>query len=157
MRPVLRRLHTSPKGADDGAGVCASGNDTSADAATQVTSQVRMAVYLMWIVIAIIRRLLILGLVGAAAWAAYRYTSQPATEIVLTGIVTTDEIVVSPQIGGRIEQLLVKEGDVVTRDQLLAVMVPDELKDERDFYTYSAEGRSRRWSKARPRCAARSG
>ncbi len=113
MRPVLRRLHTWSKGtaADDGAGVCASGDDISADAARQVKSSVRIAVYLMRIVIAILRRLLILGLIGAAAWAAYRYTSQPPTELVLTGIVTTDEIVVSPQIGGRIAQLLVKEGD----------------------------------------------
>ena len=90
--------------------------------------------------IAILRRVLILGVVGAVAWAAYRYTSQPPTELILTGIVTTDEIVVSPQIGGRVEQLLVKEGDVVARDQLLAVMVSDELKKERDYYTYSAEG-----------------
>ena len=90
--------------------------------------------------IAILRRVLILGLIGTAAWAAYRYTSQPPTELILTGIVTTDEIVVSPQIGGRVEQLLVKEGDVVARDQLLAVMVSDELKKERDYYTYSAEG-----------------
>ena len=111
----------------------------------------------MRIVIAILRRLLILGLIGAAAWAAYRYTSQPPTELVLTGIVTTDEIVVSPQIGGRIAQLLVKEGDVVTRDQLLAVMVSDELKDERDYYTYSAEGLRSQVAESEPPFAARSG
>jgi HlyD family secretion protein len=94
----------------------------------------------MWIVIAILRRVVILGVVAAGVWAVYRYTSQPPTEIVLTGIVTTDEIVVSPQIGGRIERLLVKEGDEVMRDQLLAVLVSDELKDERDYYRFSAEG-----------------
>ena len=90
--------------------------------------------------IAILRRVVVLGFVAAAAWAAYRYTSQPPTEIILTGIVTTDEIVVSPQIGGRIEQLLVKEGDTVTSGQLVAVMVSDELKEERNYYRYSAEG-----------------
>ena len=111
-RPSLRRRQASSKGtaADDGAGVCASGDDISADAARQVKSCVRIAVYLMRIVIAILRRLLILGLIGAAAWAAYRYTSQPPTELVLTGTVTTHEIVVSAKIGGRIQRLAGERG-----------------------------------------------
>ena len=54
-----------------------------------------------------VRRLLVLFLIGAAAGAAIWYSSRPPTALVLTGIVTTDEIVVSPQIGGRIERLLV--------------------------------------------------
>ncbi len=60
--------------------------------------------------------------------------------LVLTGIVTTNDVVVSPQIGGQIAQLLVKEGDTVRRDQLLGVIVPDELRAESAYYTHSAEG-----------------
>jgi HlyD family secretion protein len=60
--------------------------------------------------------------------------------LVLTGIVTTQDVIMSPQIGGRVSQLLVNEGDVVTRDQLLAVIASDELKDEEAYYSQSAEG-----------------
>ncbi len=87
-----------------------------------------------------IRRLLVLillvGAVGAGVW----YYNRPPTALVLTGIVTTHEVVVSPQIGGRIEKLLVDEGDTVHKDQLVAVLAPDELRQEREFYSYTAKG-----------------
>ena len=86
-----------------------------------------------------LRALLIL-VVAAVGGGAYWYTSRPPTSMVLTGIVTTSHIVVSPQITGRITQLLVAEGDVVKANQLLAVLSPDELREERAFYSYSAEG-----------------
>jgi multidrug resistance efflux pump len=89
---------------------------------------------------AVLRRVLVLAVVAAAAAAAYRYANTAPTELVITGIVTTDEILVSPQIGGRLAQLLVKEGDTVTSGQLLAVLVSDELKEERAYYSFSAEG-----------------
>ena len=79
-------------------------------------------------------------LVLAAAAAAYVYFQRPPAVLVLTGIVTTNDVVVSPQIAGQIEQLLVDEGDLVTRNQLLAVIKPDELRQERAYYTHSAEG-----------------
>jgi HlyD family secretion protein len=63
-----------------------------------------------------------------------------SSDLVLTGIVTTDDIIVSPQIAGQVTELLVKEGDSVTRDQLLAVIAPDELKADETYYTQSAEG-----------------
>ena len=81
--------------------------------------------------------LLVLLAVGGGV---YWYTSRPVTSIVLTGIVTTNHIVVSPQITGRIDKLLVAEGDAVKADQLLAVLAPDELREERAFYSFSAEG-----------------
>jgi HlyD family secretion protein len=68
-----------------------------------------------------------------------RFATAP-TPLVLTGIVTTQEVILSPQIGGRVSQLLVKEGDTVHSDQLLAVIAPDELKAEEAYYTQSAEG-----------------
>lgn len=86
------------------------------------------------------KRLLPLLLLIAAGGAGYWYTSRPPSALVLTGIVTTHEILVSPQIQGRLAQVLVAEGDTVARGQLLAVLAPDELKEERAFYAFSADG-----------------
>ena len=68
------------------------------------------------------RKILVLILVVlAASGAAFYYArSNRARGVVLTGIVTTDEIVVSSQIQGQINQLLVKEGDVVARGRKIA-------------------------------------
>jgi multidrug resistance efflux pump len=76
----------------------------------------------------------------AALVAAYWYANRPPTSLVLTGIVTTDPIVVSPQITGRLDQLLVVEGDEVKKDQMLGVLSPDELRQDRAFYSYTAGG-----------------
>jgi len=59
--------------------------------------------------------------------------------IVLTGIVTTDEVIVSSEIGGRLEKLSVKEGDTVTNGQLLALLQPKERKADLEYYADSAE------------------
>jgi HlyD family secretion protein len=76
----------------------------------------------------------------AVAGGAYWYTSRPPTSIVLTGIVTTNHVVVSPLITGKVARLLVAEGDAVKADQLLAVLAPDELREEQAYYSFSAEG-----------------
>jgi HlyD family secretion protein len=78
----------------------------------------------------------------AVAGAVYYIYYRPPTSLVLTGIVTTNDVVVSPQIGGQISQLLVAEGDEVKKDQRLAVITPDELKAESAYYTQNAEGLS---------------
>jgi HlyD family secretion protein len=78
-------------------------------------------------------------LLAGAAVAAYVKWSQPAA-LVLTGIVTTNEVIVSPQIAGQISELLVNEGDVVKRDQKLAVIRPDELRTDSEYYARTAEG-----------------
>jgi len=82
--------------------------------------------------------LVALALAGAVYYIYYR----PPTSLVLTGIVTTNDVVVSPQIGGQISQLLVAEGDEVKKDQRLAVITPDELKAESAYYAQNAEGLS---------------
>jgi HlyD family secretion protein len=74
-----------------------------------------------------------------AAGAYYVVRARPA-DLVLTGIVTTHDVIVSPQIGGQIGKLLVTEGETVTRNQLLAVIAPDELRADRAFYEFSAQG-----------------
>ena len=81
--------------------------------------------------------ILLIIVVGAGAY--YVLNARPAS-LVLTGIVTTHDVIVSPQIGGQIGQLLVNEGDSVTKGQLLAVITPDELRADRAFYESSAQG-----------------
>ncbi len=81
--------------------------------------------------------MLLAVLLGAGGY--YVVASRPAV-LVLTGIVTTNDVVVSPQISGQIGRLLVNEGDMVTRDQLLAVITPDELAADRTYYAQNAEG-----------------
>lgn len=78
----------------------------------------------------------------AAAGIAYSLLRPGDTTLVLTGVVTTNDIIVSPQLAGQIDQLLVREGDTVTRDQLLAVMAPGELKAESAYYSHGVEGAS---------------
>jgi multidrug resistance efflux pump len=78
--------------------------------------------------------------VMAIAGAVYYIYYRPPTALVLTGIVTTNDVVVSPQIAGQISQLLIAEGDQVKKDQLLAVITPDELKAESAYYAQNAAG-----------------
>jgi multidrug resistance efflux pump len=86
------------------------------------------------------KRVSILLLLVAAAVAGYVYWNQPPTSLVLTGIVTTNDVILSPQIGGRIEQLLVREGDSVTPGQVVAVIAPDELRADSVYALHSVEG-----------------
>ncbi len=86
------------------------------------------------------RKLLPLIVLLLAGGGVYYYSNLPPTELVLTGVVTTNDVVVGPQIAGRIAQLLVNEGDVVTQNQLLAVIAPDELKAESAYATHNLEG-----------------
>jgi multidrug resistance efflux pump len=75
-----------------------------------------------------------------AAGASYYLWRRPPEALVLTGIVTTDGVIVSSQIAGKIERLLVAEGDVVRRDQLLAVIAPAELQAESSYASHNVEG-----------------
>jgi multidrug resistance efflux pump len=86
-----------------------------------------------------LRPILILLLLAAVATVVWRVESRPGP-LVLTGIVTTHDVIVSPQVGGRVSRLLVHEGDAVTRDQLVAVIAPEELKADEAYYSQSAEG-----------------
>jgi HlyD family secretion protein len=88
------------------------------------------------------RRIILVIVVLAAAVggvAYYRAVTRPRA-LILTGIVTTHDVLVSPQIQGRLSRLLVKEGDAVRAGQLLAMIEPDELRMDRAFYGHSEEG-----------------
>lgn len=85
------------------------------------------------------RILIFLVVVGVAAAAVYYSMHLPPGPLVLTGIVTTEDLIVSPQVGGQIGQLLVKEGDKLERNQLVAVMTTDELQADRSYYARTVE------------------
>ncbi len=61
-------------------------------------------------------------------------------QLVLTGIVTTNDVIVSPQISAQLSKLLVKEGDTVQVNQLIAVLSPDELRADQAFAAQSERG-----------------
>jgi multidrug resistance efflux pump len=84
--------------------------------------------------------LLVLVLAAGAGTYAYRRMAPPA--LVLTGIVTTNDVIVSSQIAGQIGQLMVTEGNLVKKDQLIAVIVPDELKADTAYFARNVEGMS---------------
>ena len=83
------------------------------------------------------KRKLLIALVILAAIAAGLYYAniRRPRSIVLTGIVTTDEVIVSSEIQGRLQRLLVQEGDTVTNGQLLAVIQPQEWQADVAFYS----------------------
>jgi HlyD family secretion protein len=74
-------------------------------------------------------------LIVGITWAT---RSRPA-DLVLTGIVTTHEVIVSPQMAGQVTRLLVSEGDSVVPNQLLAVLSLGELQADQTYFTRSAE------------------
>jgi len=84
--------------------------------------------------------MIVLVLALLVAGTVYYTLQLRAAALVLTGIVTTNEVIISPQVAGRIDRLLVREGEGIKRDQLLAVIAPDELRADSAYYTYSAQG-----------------
>jgi HlyD family secretion protein len=82
-------------------------------------------------------QLFILALAIVIVAAIYFALVRSPREIVLTGIITTDEVIVSPEIQGRLQRVLVDTGDVVTNGELLAVIQPQTQQAEMAFYTSS--------------------
>lgn len=74
---------------------------------------------------------------AASAWAFQR--GRRPKEINLTGIVTTNDVIVSSQVSGRLTKLLVDEGSEVAPDQLIAALEPGELQADRAFFARSAD------------------
>ena len=86
------------------------------------------------------RGLLIVILIAAVIGGVIHYeTRVRKEEIVLTGIVTTDEVIVSSRVQGQLDSLKVKEGDLVTKDQLLARIEPDQWQADLNYYTSAEE------------------
>ncbi len=85
----------------------------------------------------LIPALILLVLAGSVAY--YRGTTRPHS-MVITGIVTTNDVIVSAQIQGQLARLLVKEGDTVQTGQLVAVIEPEELRADKAFYVHTEQG-----------------
>ena len=81
--------------------------------------------------------LIILILCGGVVY--YKAVTQPRP-LILTGMVTTNDVVASSQIQGQLAQVLVKEGDTVKPGQLLAVIEPQELRADESFYLHTERG-----------------
>jgi multidrug resistance efflux pump len=86
------------------------------------------------------KRLAVVGVIAVLVGVGTYFYVRTPNSLTLTGIVTTDDIVVSPQVAGQISQLLVKEGDSVHQGQLLAVLSSGELAADRAFFARSEEG-----------------
>ena len=89
-----------------------------------------------------LKRAIVLLIVVIVAAGVYVYATRTPSSLTLTGIVTTNDVIVSSQIAGQIGQLLVKEGDQATAGQLVAVIKPDELKADTAYYAQNAAGLS---------------
>jgi HlyD family secretion protein len=79
-------------------------------------------------------RIVIPVLVLAAVGIFYYASHGRPTVLRLTGVVTTDAVVVSSEIQGRLQTLLVNQGDLVQAGQLLGRIQPQEWKAEMSFY-----------------------
>src|ERR1041384_2243686 len=80
---------------------------------------------------------ILISLAAVLGGVAYFIATRPARELVLTGVVTTDEVIVSSEIQGRLQQLLAQQGDVVKSNQLLGLIQPQEWKANVAFYANS--------------------
>jgi multidrug resistance efflux pump len=89
-----------------------------------------------------LKRAIVLLIVAAVGAAVYVYATRTPTSLTLTGVVTTNDVIVSSQVAGQIGQLLVREGDQVTAGKLVAVIQPDELKADTAYYAQNAAGLS---------------
>jgi len=74
--------------------------------------------------------LILLGIIVAISTAYYFFSTPRGGDLVLVGTVDANQIVVSPQIQGRILKLLVDEGTQVKQGDLIAEMDPSELEAE---------------------------
>jgi HlyD family secretion protein len=72
--------------------------------------------------------LILLGIIVAISTAYYLFSTPRGSDLVLVGTVDANQIVVSPQIQGRILKLLVDEGTQVKQGDLIAVLDPSELE-----------------------------
>jgi HlyD family secretion protein len=86
------------------------------------------------------RRIIPVALLCFAGGGLLYWATRPRdASILLTGIVTTDDVIVSSQVQGRLRELKAREGDKVETGQLLAVIEPQELAADRAFYTHAEE------------------
>jgi multidrug resistance efflux pump len=72
--------------------------------------------------------LIFLGVIFVVALGYYLFFTPSSKELVLIGTVDSNQVIVSPQVEGRISRLLVEEGTQVKQGDLIAVLDPAELE-----------------------------
>ncbi|HEX4086361.1 MAG TPA: efflux RND transporter periplasmic adaptor subunit [Chthoniobacteraceae bacterium] len=92
--------------------------------------------------------ILLLAAAAAGGWYYYNKVVRPP-EIVLTGMVTTDEVIVSSQIQGRLQRLDVNEGDTVKAGELLAHIEPEQWQADVSYYKSSEDVATAQLAQAR--------
>lgn len=74
------------------------------------------------------RVFILLGMVTLISLAYYWFSTDHTRDLVLIGTVDSNQVIVSPQMQGRIQKLLVDEGTQVRAGDLIAIMDPSELE-----------------------------
>jgi HlyD family secretion protein len=72
--------------------------------------------------------LILLSIIGAISLAYYFFSTPNSRDLVLIGTVDSNQVIVNPQIAGRIAKLLVDEGTQVKKGDLIALLDPSELE-----------------------------
>jgi HlyD family secretion protein len=76
------------------------------------------------------RFFILLGIIFLIALGYYFFSTPSNKDLVLIGTVDSNQVIVSPQIQGRLQKLLVDEGTPVKTGDLIAVIDPAELKTQ---------------------------
>src|SRR3984893_9550116 len=71
--------------------------------------------------------LILLGIIFVIAATYYFLSTDHSRDLVLIGTVDANQVIVSAQVEGRIQKLLVDEGTPVKAGDLIAVLDPSEL------------------------------
>ena len=74
------------------------------------------------------RFFMLLGIIFLIALGYYYFSTPSNRDLVLIGTVDSNQVIVSPQIQGRLQKLLVDEGSQVKAGDLIAVIDPAELQ-----------------------------
>ena len=74
------------------------------------------------------RFFILLGIIFVIAATYYYFSTDHSRDLVLIGTVDANQVIVSAQVGGRIQKLLVDEGTPVKAGDLIAVLDPLELQ-----------------------------
>jgi HlyD family secretion protein len=77
------------------------------------------------------RFFILLGIIFAIAATYYFFSTDHSRDLVLIGTVDSNQVIVSAQVQGRIQKLLVDEGTPVKAGDLIAELDPSELQAEK--------------------------
>lgn len=72
--------------------------------------------------------LIVLSIIAVIAAGYYWFSTDHTQDMILIGTVDSNQVVVSPQVQGRIQKLLVDEGTPVKAGDLIAILDPSELE-----------------------------